>query len=101
MPQGEAMLMTAHIRKFIESFKFNCSFIAEADMFVSKITKCEVKLLYVSEGENQSPNISTQQIMEDMKFDCAQIHLTQRAVTSFQVSVTPAFSYKLFQHLCL
>ena len=93
--------MTAHFEKLIEGFRFNCSFITEADMFVSKITKCEVKLLYVSEGENQSPNISTQQIMEDMKFDCAQIHLTQRAVTSFQVSVTLAFSYALFQHLCL
>ena len=64
-------------------------------MFVSKITKCEVKLLYVSEGENQSPNISTQQIMEDMKFDCAQIHLTQRAVTSFSSKCHTSFQLRL------
>ena len=60
--------------------------IAEADLFVSKITECEVKLLYVV----------AEQITESMRFECAQTHVTQQSVTLFQVSATPTFNFSMF-----
>ena len=45
-----------------------------------------MKLLYVV----------AEQLTESMRFKCAQTHVTQQSVTSFQVSATPTFNYSMF-----